>query len=683
MSTSVPIRRLASPWFAAAIVLEFALVGLDVVTGSAVVTTVFVLGPLALALVERPRPVAIVGILALALALASGVWDDFFLTVGHIIRCAVVALGGALAVISAQARTALAESRKEADDARREAESTGRRLDAMLGALAEAVTVHDEQGQTIYANEAARRLLGAESMEEVVSSPPGALAARFIVTREDGSPVRVDDYPGRRALAGPGAEPLLTRSVVRATGQVYWLLTKATTIREEDGSTLAVNVIEDVTEAKEAELRQRFLVSATQLLASSLDYDETLDRIAWLAIPTIADWCSVDVISGDNEFERVALAHHDPDKLALGRRLGEEYPPEVESDTGLWAVIRSGASEMYPDITDEMIVAGAQDERHLELVRLIGMRSAMMVPMRVGAVVLGALTFVNGDSGRTFDADDLAFAEELAARAGTAIQNARLYTQLTQTAHTLQHSLLPERLARPPGWRIAASYRAGERGSEVGGDFYDVFPVTGGWMIVLGDVTGKGVKAAALTALVRHTAKTAARFDPQPAAVMRLVNEVLREQPELSIVTVVCAVLRDSEYGAEVSVVSAGHPLPLRVDGVGGVYPMGRFDVVLGAVDEAEWEESRVTVAVGETLLFYTDGVTDMPGHSERFGESRLLAAAADGPNGASDLIARLDRSLDEFQTGHRADDRAMLALELVGVPREDVPAGASARSSF
>ena len=150
------------------------------------------------------------------------------------------------------------------------------------------------------------------------------------------------------------------------------------------------------------------------------------------------------------------------------------------------------------------------------------MRSAMVVPMRAGGATIGALTFVNADSGRDVRRRRPGVRRGPGRRArGTAVENARLYTRLAQTADTLQRSLLPERLAQPPGWRIAASYQAGERGTEVGGDFYDLFQVDDGWMVVLGDVTGKGVKAAALTALVRHTAKTAARFDPRPAAVMR------------------------------------------------------------------------------------------------------------------------------------------------------------------
>lgn len=656
-----------SPWFLAAVVLEVVLFGVDVATKEPF-TTILALGPLALALVERPRPVAALAVLAVILAGVSGHVNDFLFTLDHIARVLIVAVAAVLAVLGAQARTALFRSRAQAIGARNRAEATRRRLDAILGALAEAVTVHDARGKTIYANDAAARLLGVSSAGEVAASEPGDLAARFVITDEHGGAVHPEDFPGRKAARGEPAEPLLTRSVRRDTGESYWLLTKATAVTDEDGRTLAVNVIEDLTEAKEADLRQSFLGRATQLLASSLDYDETLARIARLAVPTFADWCAVDLLAG-SEVERVALAHRDPEKLELGRRLGEEYPPDMTAGTGLAAVLGSGESELYPAITDEILAANARDERHLELVRGLGMRSALIVPMRVGDTTVGAMTFVNAESGRAFDDDDRAFFEDLAARAATAVENARLYTRLAQTADTLQASLLPARLAQPPGWRVAASYRAGERGTEVGGDFYDVFEVRGSWIVVLGDVTGKGVKAAALTALARHTAKTAARFDPRPARVLEVVNDVLRDQPDLSVVTAVCACLRSGDDGAEAAIVSAGHPLPLRVGRDGTVDPVGRHDIVLGAVDEGEWSETVVPVQPGETLLFYTDGVTELPGERDRFGDERLAEVAGDGPTGAQELVTRIERRLDEFRAGEFEDDRAMLAVEWVGAP--------------
>jgi len=193
---------------------------------------------------------------------------------------------------------------------------THRRLERILAALAEAVTVQDATGRMVYANDAAARLLGASSPEEVLHVSPEELTSRFTITKADGSPVTMDDLPGFRLLAGRDAPPLLTRSVHKETGREWWLLTKATLL--DDDGPLAVNVIEDVTAATNAARRQRFLAEAGELLASSLDMDETLDTVARLAVPALADWCAVDLLDEDGALRRVALAHVDPDKLALG-----------------------------------------------------------------------------------------------------------------------------------------------------------------------------------------------------------------------------------------------------------------------------------------------------------------------------------------------------------------------------
>jgi PAS domain S-box-containing protein len=538
------------------------------------------------------------------------------------------------------------------------------RLDLVLDAVADAVTVHDESGQTIYANDAAVRLLGASSREEVLAAAPGQLAERFIITREDGTPVRTEDLPGRHAVVGEEAPPLLTRSVERATGHVYWLLTKATVVREPDGRVLAVNVIEDVTEAKDGERRQRFLAQAGAVLAGSLDYQETLERVAHLVVPQLADWCAIDVVTERGGLRRVALVHADPERARLGRELNERYPPDLDEATGLGAVLRSGEPVVFERITDEMLAAGAQDDEHLRLVRGIGMRSALLVPMRVGAQVTGVISLVTAESGRAFGTDDVAFFMQLAVLAAAAVENARQYTERTTASLTLQRSLLPESLPDMPGWRTACWYEPGLPGVEVGGDFYDIFPAGEAYMAVLGDVTGKGVQAAALTALARHTARAASLFDSHPVAVLTLLNRVLRDHPAPAFLTAVCARL---ENGGLVTVAVAGHPLPLRAPAAGGAMPIGRHGLLLGASEDPGWTEAPVRLVPGDTLLFYTDGVTDTEGAAGRFGEERLARLVADAPRDPGELLETLKSALRDFQAGVVADDRAVLALQYVG----------------
>ncbi len=628
-------------------------------------TVLFV--PLVLAVIGDWREVAITGVVALAIGVASNFWNTSTALSQDVYRVGFYTVFAGLAVLAArtrqQATTMAAKNQALAD----ELSATRARLDGILGALAEAVTVHDERGAVVYANRAAADLLGFATVEEVLAAEPRTLAERFTINDEEGRAVPVEQLPGQRLLAGEHVEPMLTRSV-RDDGEAFWLLTKATLYRDASGARLAINVIEDVTDSKDAELRERFLAEAGQLLASSLDYEQTLERVARMVVPRLADWCGVDMLDDQGDLQQVAVAHVDPAKVELAHHMRERYPPDLDAPTGVPAILRGGPAELYAEIPDELLVEAAVDEEHLRVIREVGLKSAMAVPMRIGDVTLGALSLVTAESGRRFDEDDLLFANDLALRAATAVQNARLFQEQQRVARTLQASLLPDRLPDLPGWEIHAAYQAGERGAAVGGDFYDVIPVDAGHLIVLGDVTGKGVEAAALTSLVRHSARMAARFDHRPARVLSLINEVLREQTRLSLVTAVCALLEDVGGVPRLTVASAGHPLPLRRRADGVAQPLGEHGVLLG-VDEAEdWTEVAVSVEPGDTLLFYTDGVTETPGRAERFGEDRLLEAVGRAAPGSSALVAEIERALRDFQAGTAVDDRAMLAMRFVGV---------------
>jgi serine phosphatase RsbU (regulator of sigma subunit) len=537
----------------------------------------------------------------------------------------------------------------------------------ILGTLAEAVTVHDAGGQTVYANEAAVRLLDAESIDEVLSAKPGALAARFTISHEDGRPVAVSEFPGRRLAVGQPGDPILTRSVLKRTGEERWLLTKAATVHDDDGELLVVNIIEDVTRAQIAQLRERFLSDAGQALSSSLDYEETLQRVARLAVPQLADWCAVEMPDEWGGLQQVALAHVDPEKVALAQRMRERYPPRPDEVNGVPAVLRSGQSELYPEIPEELLEQAGLEAEQLQLIRDVGLRSVMIVPMRVGERVLGAMTFASADSERRFDEDDLDFAEGVARRAAVAIENARLYTERARIAETLQESLLPDRLPDLPGWELEASYAAGERGSDVGGDFYDVFPVEGGFMVVLGDVTGRGVAAAALTATVRHTARTGALFDARPAAILALVNRVLCDQSNLAPVTLVCAHVERRPQGAQITLASGGHPLPILRRADGTLERVGFNDLLLGVMRDERWDEHSSRLEPGDAILFYTDGVTETPGADERFGEDRLMGVVEGADGSPAALLAATEAALMAFRARDVSDDRALLALRFIG----------------
>jgi PAS domain S-box-containing protein len=545
-------------------------------------------------------------------------------------------------------------------------------LASVLDGLAEAVTVTDATGRTVYGNEAAVRLLRLSSAEELTSATAGDMMARFDVYDEDGAPVSLERLPGSRVRLGEDPEPMLVRNVVKATGEERWLLNKITPIRDDDGRvTGVVNVIEDVTQAKRAELAQRLLAEASDALASSLDYEATLQRVAEVAVPAFADWCGLDLPGPSGFVQSVAVAHADPDKVALGRRLRSRYPVRLDDADGLPAVVRGEApSIVVHEIRDEELVAYARDEEHLAMLRGIGLASLIIVPLVAGGETLGALTLARTTPGRVFDDADLLLAEELGRRAGTAILNARAYTERAAIAATLQRGLRPPELLAPPGFAVATHYDAAGRLNEVGGDFYDAFTTADGWMLVVGDVAGHGAEAAALTALARWTLRTTGQLTRDPARAAEQLNATLRDLPQLSLCTAVCAHVCTLEGGerAVVTLANCGHPRPLLVR-EGSVEQLGCVGPMAGAFDDGAWGCTEVALRAGDTLVLHTDGVLDTVGADERFGEQRLHAALAEaGTTEPSVLVGRLAAALDAFRRGPQRDDTAIAAVRFLGV---------------
>ena len=535
-----------------------------------------------------------------------------------------------------------------------------RRFEATLSNLAEAVLVRDRTGRLVYANPAAARLLGVDSVSEVTSAPRGSLAARYDMFDERGAPLTMDDLPARRAQRGERADPVLVRNVVRATGRERWLVNKATPVFAADGSlSLIVSVIEDVTEVKRAELAQRLLSEAGKALSSSLDFQQTLQRVAQLAVPELADWCGVTLRGESDALEQVAVAHTDQRKVELARALGERYPPRIGAPIGIGEVIRTGVAQLMPEITSEVLDWGDLADEQKKLVSELQIRSVIVVPLAVpGRPPFGALSLISAESGRVFDADDLALAEELGRRAAAAVENARLYTERSRVAETLQQSLLPPRLPEIQGFRLASMYRAAGEHTEVGGDFYDAFEVPGGWIVLVGDVAGRGADAAALTSLSRYTFRTAAKLLGDPLSALEQLNTALRERPQMALVSVCCALLTDDVA----TVILAGHPPAYHLR-AGGARPVGRFGPLLGAFEQPDWKPASVALQAGDQLVLYTDGVTDTVGENERFGEERLaetLRAAGD----ATETVNAIERALTRFAEGPQADDTAVLVVE-------------------
>ena len=528
--------------------------------------------------------------------------------------------------------------------------------------LADAVTINDATGNLLYANEATARMMGM-TLDEVLSAAPGAWTEHFAMYDENGRELPLEELPGRRVFFGETPDPLLVRSVARADGSWQWVRIKASPLLDSEGRvTAAVNVSEEVTEVKEAELGQRLLAEAGATLAASLDYEKTLQDVARLAVPGFADWCGVELVGPDGGLDQVAVAHVDPEKVALGRRMRERYPPDLEAENGLGTVL-NGETVFWPEIPDELLVESAQDEEHLELLRAVGLRSVLMTPLRSGDQVIGAMSFVLGD--RTFSAADLRLAEELAARAVTAIENSRLYTERERIARTLQEGLLPPTLEAPPGWETAVLFRAAGSANEVGGDFYDIIQLGDSWLAFVGDVAGKGARAAALTARARYTMISVAQLTGRADAAVDRVNDAFLDMDGSSLCTLAALRLPAAELGGQVEILSAGHPLPYLVSEDGGATPLGTTGPLLGFVRSPRWPRAVAEVAPGEAVVLFSDGVLDTINDERRlFGEHRLVDVLRSGPvKSAAELVERLDRALLDFQGSEQRDDVAVLVL--------------------
>ena len=554
--------------------------------------------------------------------------------------------------------------------ARLDATQARDQLEAILRGVADAVTAQAADGRLLFANEAAVTMLGYDSSEALMSAPITEVMERFEMLDESGEPVPLETLPGRRALETGEPSEAVLRFRVRATGEERWSAVKATPISDREGRpVMAINVIEDISAHKRSELAQRFLAQSSAVLASSLDHRELLQQVATLTVPELADWCAVDLRSADGGIERAALAHADPEMVAWANELADRYPPDPEGRTGVANVLRTGAAELYPEIPDELVRAAAVDEEHYRMLTEIGMRSAIIAPLIARERTIGALTFVAGPSGRRFDERDLELAAELALRCAGAIENARLYTERAYIASTLQQSLLPAELPEIPGIEAAARFRPTGAGTEVGGDFYDLF-ATGdrGWTVVMGDVCGKGPDAAAVTALARYTLRAAAMRERLPSRSLSLLNEaLLRQRDDRRFCTVAYAYLEPLDDGARVGFASGGHPLPLLVRPDGEVEPIGAPGTLLGVLPDPSFEDRAVSLAPGDALVFYTDGVIESRGADGSLDEARLAELLTSCAGLGADAIAAAVEAAALSSHDQRRDDIAVLVLRVVG----------------
>jgi serine phosphatase RsbU (regulator of sigma subunit)/PAS domain-containing protein len=510
---------------------------------------------------------------------------------------------------------------------------------------------------------------GTTSFTSVITAPRRRLRARIMLSR-------LNPPSEARPLVAAAVLPPGSGEVARGAAQAPAPARTATDEQargpagEQDrsrGGPAAGDGQRNDTPVFAAERRADLLSQVTRLLLGeeSLSEPVTLHRVAWLLQEQMADWVIIDLARGDG-VTRAAVAgpERGPTTALIAGEPASGAPLHAE-------VLETGKAALHPVIPDENALGITADGRPVLMV--LGAGSLLSVPLHTGGVTTGVLTLVRRPEEPVFGLPDLRVLEEIGEHLALALRAERRHRRRSETAAALQASLLPQVSAQMPGLDWAAAYRAGTEGAEVGGDFYDVFRSPGGWGVVLGDVCGKGEEAAAVTAMVRHGIRLLSLWEDHPAAVFDKVNAAMIAQQETSrFVTAAAAHLSWKEDCLAVELTSAGHPgaVVLRAGGAVSLTPGGGLP--LGLFDDGATRTDHLSLAPGDMLLLYSDGVTEMrAAGGALYGTARLAEVLTRNlTSPAASVVKAVEDDVSAF--GHGAahhDDMAILAVRVDNVP--------------
>jgi serine phosphatase RsbU (regulator of sigma subunit) len=406
------------------------------------------------------------------------------------------------------------------------------------------------------------------------------------------------------------------------------------------------------------EERLAVLAKAGWVLGASLDCRRTLQDLSEVGLGLLGVLCAVGLV--------------DPAKRALLKGL-HDVPLALRSQSA--AGVHAGTPCVLNDVDDGLLRAALACDADLTLVRQLGLGPTMIVPLTVRRETVGVLVFSAAAGSDPYGPGDVALAEELARRAAVAVDNARLFSQTSEVAHTLQESLLPPRLPQIPGIEIAARYHPAGEHPKVGGDFYDAFSIGADhWGFLIGDVAGKGAGAAAVTAVVRHTARATAR---QGAAlgVPAAVNEALLEAEQAEhFATMIYGQLRFGAGEASLDLLNCGHPAPLVVRSGGRIDEIEGHGPLLGQLPVIEVDPVTVTLLPGDVLVLVTDGVLEARAPQPRrgrgaprfLGNAGLAAVLNETRDQPAEVIAReVEERTVAYAGGRPGDDLAILVIRV------------------
>lgn len=470
----------------------------------------------------------------------------------------------------------------------------------------------------------------------------------------------------------------------RKDGSAFWNEVFISPVTDEAGTLVNfVGLQTDVTErmllqneikaalsdAEEARAELRLLTEATTWMTESLDMVSAASRLAEMVVPMLADYCCVDLIEEQGgSARRVAAKHRTPPAVSGLYRLGEILAPRVGASDPVSAVLSGEPPQFFPDMPDRPVTL-ADDPVVEKLYQRLRPRSTLIVPLRARGRVLGALTLcTERPYGRAYTQRDVHVASDLAARAGLAMDNARLYARQHDAVETLQRSLLPV-VTNVPGLTVATRYLVSTDDAQVGGDWYDLLALPDGAVgLAIGDVVGHDLRAAAAMGQLRGVLRSYAWEGMAPGAVLDRCDQLVQGLDMAAMATAIYAKLLPAGEGGErvLHYANAGHPPPLlRLPDGETRFLDEHISPLIGAVTASDRDGAAVSCPPGSSLLFYTDGLTEVR-RSDSQERSELLAAAmAESPCGDMERLCEL--VLERMATPDLRDDIALLAIHLNG----------------
>jgi hypothetical protein len=522
-------------------------------------------------------------------------------------------------------------------------------LVSVLDAVAEGIEIIDADGSYSFANLAAKSMFGPR--EEIVGRRYSD-DTRWKLTTPDGVALSPEAMPQSQVMRT--GEPVLDAlfGATLPNGRQVVLTMNAVPFLDENGSGLGTLVsYTDVTRRCRVERLDGALVDIGAAVNSSFDFDTILQRALDLAVEALGCESGILFLKEGSDWVMRYLSNLPEDMR------GVRVPDESASFTTLTGG-KAGAIAFNDAYEDDRI-----SERVMRRFRI---KSLLDVTLRVRERDIADVSFIYQSTAVPFTEDEVAFADKFGTIVGLALESSELYHSERETARLLQEALLGDP-APIEGIAFSLAYHSGTKSTLVGGDFYDLFETDHDHVaVLLGDVSGKGIAEAMLGALAKHTMNAYLLEGDPPARVLERTNRVLAHAMEVGKFVTAFAGLLDKRSGV-LEYCNAGHPDPLVLRSGGAVEMLTVRSALLGAFPQTQFEPAQVSLAAGDVLLLYTDGVTEARGPGGRFGDERIASLLARSSRvSVSSLSDNLVKEVADYASGALSDDVAIMALERV-----------------